>query len=94
MRLNCAQCERLLYPKQRVCQCGWRRPLETLPPEERPRSTPAPAVARALAEMLAKVTTWIEKYRAKYPGASEREASIALMRKKGWLNLLPEVLKK
>ena len=91
--MNCQQCHRLLYLTQRTCQCGWKRPNDTLPAEVRHRSEPQADTARAMAEREAPLVAWVERYMAKHPGTTRRDACRALLKKKGLIEMLPDALK-
>lgn len=86
---NCPQCDREVYDDS--CLCGWRmpkvRPKHAEPPKF--RSSPSAIVARAFAEELAKVNAYVEKYQAKYPGSTKRQARLSLLKKKGLTGMLP-----
>lgn len=92
--MNCAQCGRLLYATQRKCNCGWNRPIESLPPAEQPRSSPSVAVSRAIESKLVEVNAFVEKFRIANPGATARDACLEGLRKRGLLSMLPKTVKR
>lgn len=91
---KCPDCNAILLRANACEACGWPKVRAKHASASAFASVPSPALARAFAEKLDKVEAYVAKYQAKHPGATKRDACMALMRKKGWLTMLPEALRK
>jgi hypothetical protein len=85
--MNCASCGRVVYMNQRFCRCGWKVPPSSAAEIANPKAS------EPTGKNWREIKKFIEEYKAKNPGASNRDACIAYMTQNKMTHLLPTSLR-